>query len=197
MKGGIIAVLFLFNFSLIASSLAPIKDCYSYQANHGGVLIFNPKDQTEKRFAFYHFAIFQCPHVFDVLAYVTPPPQVQKLLVDNHSNATKLYSAMPSIVLRDLALGKISSFSSDVYDGFLDNVVLSNQEFKVIKIAKGREFDLQNKPQKLTYEVFFSKGTNHVILKHLIVSPPEFDQVLLGQLSFADPKINSEFAFQF
>jgi hypothetical protein len=80
---------------------------------------------TYGEYGFYHLAIFQCPHQWDVVAYLKPKnPEVIKMLKSAVSNDSITYTIIPEFLMRPFVNGQIKSFDSDFMSGFLDKVSL-------------------------------------------------------------------------
>jgi len=181
-----IAITATFLSALIVCATAQSLEC-DYSSGHGGVLFWNDGARgTVGEFGFYHFAMFQCPHQWDVVAYLKPTAEVIKLLKVGQANVNQTYSIIPEFVMRNFIDMKFKTINSELLEGFLgDPVPLPSGKkettFDVLSIAKGVEFSLINRPTNLTYEVYLY-GTEGALFKHQVVSPPEFDHIFLGKI---------------
>jgi len=91
-----IAITATFLSALIVCATAQSLEC-DYSSGHGGVLFWNDGARgTVGEFGFYHFAMFQCPHQWDVVAYLKPTAEVIKLLKVGQANVNQTYSIIPT-----------------------------------------------------------------------------------------------------
>jgi hypothetical protein len=100
---------------LVDGALARVCD---YSSGHGMVIVSSPSCKT---FYAHHLGEFECPHQYDVKIALTFASRDQqaafcKIVSRNLSHTT--FTMAPELVLPELAQGKLSSFVSDVYDGF-------------------------------------------------------------------------------
>ena len=110
---------------------------------------------------------------------------------------TTIYTLNPeNFVLPELVSKPLSSFKANtLFRGHLErdgNVpVLQDAEVSVQRVVHFREFDPKaKKPRQLEY-LLFGKG-DELFLAHLIVAPPDFDQVLAVKVaghSFTDAEL--------
>jgi len=181
----------VFMFAMIFCASAQSPEC-DFSSGHGGILFWNDGAKgTHGEYGFYHLAMFQCPHQWDVVAYLKPTPEVIKLLQVGQADVNQTYSIIPEFVMRDFVGKKFDTVKSQVLEGFLgDPVTLPSSgtnevPFSVLTIARGVEFGLINRPTQLTYEVYLY-GTEGALFKHQVVSPPEFDHIFLGKIHSED-----------
>src|SRR5258706_11976854 len=131
------------------------------------------------------------PHRFQAIFEVTFDQQDQYVKDHQAAGAPKFYTLGPKdeFVLSELATTgpdakSPRSFTAKVLRGHLEKpspdgkgVVVHDVQVRVTRVVHFREFDPKaTRPARLEY-LLFGKG-GELFLAHLIVAPPDFDQVL-------------------
>jgi hypothetical protein len=163
------------------------KPC-DYATGHGLVIVPSP---SCSHFLGHHLGEFECPHQYDVkISFTFASQSDQSTFCRTVRNRTQTtYTMAPEVVLPQLAAGVVSTFTSDIYDGFFGATIMSNVTFLYERTVFFMQYGLLRPPQ-LTYLLLPEDDGQTLLLWHYVSTPPDFDHLLRVSSSYSFPKVH-------